>query len=247
MQVTAGTGARIPDGAVAPYMSAATTPGAGAKHLVTTLASAVSSVITGIGSPSLWPGSADRTLPAPPLCWCGHGGRQQPPPKRHSSLVTTGAGALNVVVATSALHLTSSLSRRSRCLFCGRARCQTGDSRAKVRDAGASNNGRRVVFETNNKFTTNLSEPLSQNGYGRVCVCVWFVCGLCGLCCVVVACGCCVVVCGLCVCVLWCGFSQGRSDGHPPVAMPLTEPSLSPPLCGVRSHRVSFCIDKTTT
>ena len=203
MQVTAGTGARIPDGAVAPYMSAATTPGAGAKHLVTTLASAVSSVITGIGSPSLWPGSADRTLPAPPLCWCGHGGRQQPPPKRHSSLVTTGAGALNVVVATSALHLTSSLSRRSRCLFCGRARCQTGDSRAKVRDAGASNNGRRVVFETNNKFTTNLSEPLSQNGYGRVCVvCVWFV--LCG-CCVWLLCGC---VWFVCVC---CGVASARA------------------------------------
>ena len=30
-------------------------------------------------------------------------------------------------------------------------------------------------------------------------------------------------------------FSQGHSDGHPLVAMPLTEPSLSPPHCGARS------------
>ena len=32
-----------------------------------------------------------------------------------------------------------------------------------------------------------------------------------------------------------CSFSQGHSDGHPLVAMPLTEPSLSPPRCGARS------------
>ena len=30
-------------------------------------------------------------------------------------------------------------------------------------------------------------------------------------------------------------FSQGHSDGHPLVAMPLTEPLLSPPHCGARS------------
>ena len=30
-------------------------------------------------------------------------------------------------------------------------------------------------------------------------------------------------------------FSQGHSDGHPLVAMPLTEPSLSSPHCGARS------------
>ena len=30
-------------------------------------------------------------------------------------------------------------------------------------------------------------------------------------------------------------FSQDHGDGHPLVAMPLTEPSLSPPHCGARS------------
>ena len=30
------------------------------------------------------------------------------------------------------------------------------------------------------------------------------------------------------------GFSQDHGDGHPLVAMPLTEPSLSPPQCGAR-------------
>ena len=34
-------------------------------------------------------------------------------------------------------------------------------------------------------------------------------------------------------CVVWC-FSQCHRDGHPLVAKPLTEPSLSPPQCGAR-------------
>ena len=34
-------------------------------------------------------------------------------------------------------------------------------------------------------------------------------------------------------------FSQGHCDGHPLVAKPLTEPSLSPSLCGARASCVA--------